>query len=217
MPGLFISFEGLDFSGKTVQCGLLHQALSGAGHQVVAVREPGGTKIAEATRHVLLDVDHSVMSPRTEILLYSAARAQIVYEIIQPALAAGKIVLADRFVDSTTAYQGHGRRLDLEFVRRVNEFATAGVLPNATFFIDVPVSVAAERRESSGRAADRLEGEAAFFHERVRAGYHLIAAESAGRFIIIDGKQPIEAIAVQIRQHLATKFGLNIADSKYTI
>jgi dTMP kinase len=213
MPGLFISFEGLDFSGKSVQSGLLRESLAMAGHPVVAVREPGGTKISEAVRHVLLDVDHSAMSPRTEILLYSAARAQIVYEIIQPALAAGKIVIADRFVDSTTAYQGYGRKLDLEFVRRVNEFATAGLLPDATFFIDVPIAVAAGRRKSSGRAADRLEGEAQIFHERVLAGYQLIARESGGRFITIDGEQSIEAVTQNIRKHLKAKFGLTIADS----
>jgi len=214
MLGLFISFEGIDFCGKTVQCGLLQKSLDAAGYPVVALREPGGTKISEAVRHVVLDVDHSAMSARTEILLYSAARAQIVYELIQPALAENKIVIADRFADSTTAYQGYGRKLDLGFVRRVNEFATAGILPNVTFFIDVPVRAAAERQKNSGRSVDRLEGEAALFHERVRNGYLAIARESSDRFITIDGRQTIEEIASQIRKHLSTKFSLNIADSK---
>jgi len=214
MPGIFISFEGIDFSGKTVQCGLLREVLDAAGYEVIAVREPGGTRISEATRHVLLDVDHAAMSARTEILLYSAARAQIVYEIIQPALRQNKIVIADRFVDSTTAYQGYGRNLDLDFVRRVNEFATAGILPSVTFFIDVPVAEAAERRKNSGRSADRLEGEAALFHEHVRNGYLAIARESGGRFVTIDGKQSVEEIAAKIRQHLKDRFGLNIVDVK---
>jgi dTMP kinase len=214
MPGLFTSFEGIDFCGKTVQCGLLRKGLEAAGHPVVAVREPGGTKISEAVRRVLLDVDHSAMSARTEILLYSAARAQIVYEIIQPALNQNKIVLADRFFDSTTAYQGYGRQLDQDFVRRVNEFAVAGILPNVTFFIDVPIAVAAERRKNSGRSVDRLESEAALFHERVRNGYLTMARESGGRFVTIDGQQTIEEIASQIRKYLSTKFSLTIADSK---
>ncbi len=214
MPGLFITFEGIDFCGKTVQCALLRKSLEAAGYPVVAIREPGGTKISEAVRHVLLDVDHAAMSARTEILLYSAARAQITYEIIQPALEQNKIVLADRFFDSTSAYQGYGRQLDAGFVRSVNQFATAGILPNVTFFIDVPVSVAAERQKRSGRSVDRLEGEAALFHERVRSGYLSIAKESGGRFVTIDGQQTIEEIALQIRKHLSTKFSLNIADSK---
>jgi len=214
MPGLFISFEGIDFCGKTVQCGLLRKSLEAADYPVVALREPGGTKISEAVRHVLLDVDHAAMSARTEILLYSAARAQIVYETIQPALVENKIVIADRFADSTTAYQGYGRNIDLDFVRRVNDFATAELLPNVTFFIDVPVSTAVERQKNSGRSVDRLEGEAALFHERVRDGYLAIARESGGRFITIDGQQIIEEIALDIRKHLSTKFSLNIADSK---
>lgn len=214
MPRLFISFEGIDFSGKTAQCALLRKALDAAGYPVVAVREPGGTKISESTRQLLLDVDHAVMSPRTEILLYSAARAQIVYEIIQPALRQGKIVIADRFADSTTAYQGYGRNLDLDFVRRVNAFATAEIMPAVTFFIDVPIALAAKRRENSGRLADRLEGEAALFHERVRNGYLAIARDSGGRFVTIDGEQSIAAIAAQIRKHLSAKFGLKIVDSK---
>jgi dTMP kinase len=211
MPGLFISFEGIDHSGKTVQCQLLSKTLEAAGYSVTAVREPGGAKISEAVRRVLLDNDHSAMSARTEILLYSAARAQIVYELIQPALRQNKIVIADRFADSTTAYQGYGRKLDLEFVRRVNEFATAGVLPNVTFFIDVPIKVAAARRHSSGKIADRLEGEALMFHERVREGYLAIAGESSGRVVIIDGEQAIEAIAAQICKHLSEKFSLKIS------
>ena len=210
MPGLFISLEGLDFCGKTVQWQRLRDTLEAAGYPVVAVREPGGTKISEAVRSILLDADHSAMTPRAEILLYSAARAQIVYEIIQPALQQNKIVIADRFADSTTAYQGHGRKIDLGFVLRINEFAINGVLPNVTFFIDVPIEVAAERRHRAGRGADRLESEDLAFHERVREGYLAIARESAGRLVSIDGERSIEAIAAQIGEYLRTKFGLKI-------
>lgn len=208
MPGLFISFEGLDFSGKTVQCERLRTGLEAAGHQVVAVREPGGTEISEAIRQILLDADHAAMAARAEILLYSAARAQIVHQIIQPALAQDKVVIADRYVDSTTAYQGYGRQLDLDFVRRINEFAVAGVLPHISFFLDVPVAVAAERQRCSGRLGDRLEREANAFHQRVREGYLAIAREFAPRVAIIDGEQGIDAVAARIRHHVKEKFGL---------
>lgn len=208
MPGLFISFEGIDFCGKSVQCQRLRNALEAAGHQVVAVREPGGTKISEAIRQILLDADHTAMTPRAEILLYSAARAQIVHEIIQPALAQNKVVLADRYVDSTTAYQGYGRQLDLSFVHRVNEFAVAGVLPHITFFLDVPVAEAVERWRRSGRTADRLEGEDRAFHQRVREGYLAMAREFAPRIVTIDGEQDIDTISARIRQHVREKFGL---------
>lgn len=210
MPGLFISFEGIDFSGKTVQCQRLRKALEAAGYPVVAVREPGGTKISEAIRQILLDADHSAMTARTEILLYSAARAQIVHEIIVPALAQNKVVIADRFVDSTTAYQGYGRQLDLEFVRRTNEFAVASVLPHVTFFLNVTIAAAAERRRRSGKTADRLEGEINAFHQRVREGYLAIACECAARVVIIDGEQDIDTIAALIVRYLQEKFDLKL-------
>jgi dTMP kinase len=214
MSGLFISFEGIDFSGKTVQCQRLREILEAAGYPVLAIREPGGTRISESIRQILLDGDHAAMSARAEILLYSAARAQIVYEVIQPALAQGKMVLADRFVDSTTAYQGYGRNLDREFVRHVNEFATTSLLPDVTFFIDVSIAVAAERRRLSGRTADRLEVEAMAFYQRVREGYSAIARQSAGRVVTIPGERSIESITAKICDHLKKKFDLKVSAVK---
>ncbi len=214
MPGLFISFEGIDFSGKTVQCQRLREILEAAGYPVLAIREPGGTRISESIRQILLDGDHATMSARTEILLYSAARAQIVYEVIKPALAQGNIVLADRFVDSTTAYQGFGRNLDREFVQHVNEFATTSLLPDVTFLIDVSIAAAAERHRLSGRTADRLEVEAMAFHQRVREGYLAIARESAGRVVTIPGEHSIESITEKICDHLKKKFDLKMSAVK---
>jgi dTMP kinase len=210
MSGIFISFEGIDFSGKTEQARRLFETLRAAGYDAELLREPGGVEIAEAIRHILLDAKNSGMTDRTELLLYSAARAQITKEKIQPALAAGKIIVADRFVDSTTAYQGHGRQLDWDFVRRVNLFATWATLPVITFLLDIPLAVAAARLRQSGKAADRLEREDHAFHERVRQAYLQMAEAEPARFVIIDGTPSMEAISRQINETLRQRLGLKI-------
>ncbi len=208
--GIFISFEGIDFSGKTEQARRLFETLKSAGYDVELLREPGGVEIAEAIRQILLDAKNSGMTDRAELLLYSAARAQITKEKIQPALAAGKIIVADRFVDSTTAYQGHGRQLDLDFVRRVNLFATWATLPVITFLLDIPLEVAATRLRQSGKTVDRLEREDRAFHERVRQAYLQMAHAEPARFVVIDGTPEVEAIAQQINETLRQRLGLKI-------
>ncbi|MCI0695761.1 dTMP kinase [candidate division KSB1 bacterium] len=210
MAGIFISFEGIDFSGKTEQARRLFETLRTAGYDAELLREPGGVEIAEAIRHILLDAKNSGMTDRAELLLYSAARAQITKEKIQPALAAGKIIVADRFVDSTTAYQGYGRQLDLDFVRRVNLFATWATLPVITFLLDIPLEVAAARLRQSGKAADRLEREDHDFHQRVQQAYLQMAQAEPARFAVIDGTPSMDAISRQINETLRRRLGLRI-------
>ncbi|MCG3158264.1 MAG: Thymidylate kinase [bacterium] len=211
MTGLFISFEGIDCSGKSEQSRRLVDRLRQAGYtEVEFVREPGGVEIAEAIRRILLDTRHHGLHDRTEILLYSAARAQITAERILPALAAGRLVVADRYVDSTTVYQGHGRGLDLDFVQAVNRFATQGTLPRVTFLIDLPVAVAQARQQRNGLIKDRLESEGDEFHRRVRQAYLQLAAREPQRFIVINGEQDIAAISAEVDQHLRQRFGLQV-------
>jgi len=210
MSGIFISFEGIDFSGKTEQTQRLYETLRKAGYDVELLREPGGVEIAEAIRAILLDAKHGGMTDRAELLLYSAARAQITKEKIQPLLAAGKIVIADRFVDSTTAFQGFGRQIDLDFVRAVNRFATWDLLPQLTFFLHIPRAVAEARQQQSGKKKDRLESEDHAFHERVLQGYLQMAAAEPERFVVVEGAQPMATVAQQINETLRQKLGLKI-------
>ncbi len=210
MSGIFISFEGIDFSGKTEQARRLAETLKTAGYDVELLREPGGVEIAEAIRHILLDAKHGGMTDRSELLLYSAARAQITKERIQPALNAGKIIVADRFVDSTTAYQGYGRQIDLDFVLRVNRFATWAILPVITFLLDIPLEVAEARQRQSGKTVDRLEREDRTFHERVRQAYLQMAQSEPARFVVIDGAPGMDTISRQINETLHQRLGLKI-------
>jgi dTMP kinase len=208
--GLFISFEGIDFSGKTEQVRRLFETLRAAGYDAELLREPGGVEIAEAIRQILLDAKHGSMTERTEILLYSAARAQITKEKIQPLLVAGKIIVADRFVDSTTAFQGFGRQIDLDFVRRVNRFATWDILPDITFLLDIPLTAAEARQRQSGKPLDRLEREDRGFHERVQQGYLQLAQAEPARFAVLDGTKNVSEISQQINATLRQRFGLKI-------
>jgi dTMP kinase len=210
MSGLFITFEGLDFSGKTEQTRRLAEALRAAKYEVELVREPGGVEIAEAIRAILLDAKHGAMTDHTELLLYSAARAQITKERIQPALVSGKIVIADRFADSTTVYQGFGRQIDLDFVRHINRFATWEITPDLTFLLEISFATAEARWRQSGRTVDRLEREDRAFHERVWQGYQQLTQAEPERFVILNGEQSIDAIASQIHETLRQRFGLKI-------
>ena len=153
----FISFEGIDFSGKSTQIKLLKEYLQTQGHQVYVLREPGGTQISEKIRALLLDKSHNHMSDICEIFLYSAARTQLVTEKIVPLLEQGSFVIADRYVDSTTAYQGYGREIDAGMVDQINQAAIKGLMPSLTFFMDIPAQVSYKRRAASGRETDRLE------------------------------------------------------------
>jgi dTMP kinase len=202
--GLFITFEGPEGSGKTTQIRLLTQWLSDHGLDVLTTREPGGTRIGEAIREVLLSPAHTEMCAEAEILLFSAARAQIVRETLQPHLIRGGVVLCDRFADSTLAYQGYGRLLDLDTLRQITLFATGGLVPALTICLDLPV-VAGLRRKQGGYQAEwnRMERERLDFQERVRLGYLALAAAEPQRWFVLDALRAIEVIQAEIRQRVA--------------
>jgi dTMP kinase len=194
MKGKFLVFEGIDGSGKTTQLKLLGDKLSSRGYQMLYTREPGGTRIGEAVRGLLLDPQHSELVPAAEALLYAAARAQHVAQVILPALQEGKIVLCDRFLDSSLAYQGFGRGLDVEQLEKLNEAATAGLTPDLVILLDFLCDAGMERIMGSGRVADRIEQENLAFHRKVRAGYLTLAGRDPGRYRIIDANRTIEQI-----------------------
>ena len=204
--GLFITFEGPEGSGKTTQIRLLAEWLRRSGCDVATTREPGGTRIGDAIRALLLDPDHGEMSPAAEILLFSAARAQHVSEVIRPQLNRGGVVVCDRFADSTLAYQGYGRGLDLAELRRITAFATGGLTPDLTVCLDLPAAEGLARKLKADSAEwNRMEQEQLAFHERVREGYLALAAEAPARWVVIDATQPVAAIQEQIRAAVTAK------------
>ncbi len=210
--GKFISFEGVDLSGKSLQARLLHERLCANGLPAVLFREPGSTTISEKIRAILLDNKNEELVKEAELLLYSAARTQMVSEQIVPNLEKGNVVICDRFYDSSTAYQGYGRQIDLEFVVQLNTFVTHGRKPALTFLIDVEPETAFLRKEGRPTSLDRLEKEALSFHQRVRAGYLEIAeseaAAGSNRYIVIDGTATIEAIHKEVYEHVTTRLQL---------
>ena len=196
--GFFITFEGGEGSGKTTQLLRAADRLRAAGFTVVVTREPGGCPIADAVRTILLDAANRAMVPLTELLLYAGARAQHVSEVIAPALAAGNIVICDRFTDSTLAYQGYGRQLDRELITQLNALATGPVKPDLTLILDCPAALGLSRamaRINASPAAreERFEQESLLFHERIRTGYHDQAVAEPQRCLLIDGSGSIEA------------------------
>ncbi|EGL81840.1 Thymidylate kinase [Caldalkalibacillus thermarum TA2.A1] len=202
MAGLFITFEGPDGAGKTTQLTLLAEALKASGYDVTVTREPGGTLISDRIRRIILDPDHQSMRAQTEVLLYAASRAQHVLEKIKPALAQGKIVLCDRFVDASIAYQGYGLGVGEEQVRMINQFATQGLVPHKTFLLDIAAEEGrrrlAERKQAEFKQGlDRIEQKDLAYHERVRRGF-LRLAEQEDRIVLIDASQPVEVIHQQI-------------------
>jgi dTMP kinase len=205
-PPLFITFEGLDFSGKSTQVGLLADTLSQSGAKVLVIRDPGGTHIGEKIRTVLLDRDVRDMSNITELFLFSASRSQLVQEVIKPALAGGTIVLCDRFYDSTTAYQGWGRGLPLDAIKAVNRVAADGLVPAVTFFIDIPVSEIELRMMRQKAGADRMEMSGRAFYEKVRDGFLRLAQEDQ-RFEVIDGRLGIEEIRKKVWDRFVEALG----------
>lgn len=185
MKGLFITFEGVDGCGKSTQLRFLGEYLSQEGYDVVFTREPGGCALAEKIRELLLDVGNSEMDEKTEALLYAAARAQHVAQVIRPALEMGKIVLCDRFIDSSLAYQGVGRGLGIKNIMEINRFAIGGIMPDKTFFLDYPPELAFERM-SKKRVHDRLEQEEMQFHQLLYSGFVELTGLYPERVIRVD-------------------------------
>jgi dTMP kinase len=200
---LFITFEGPEGCGKTTQMRLLATYLRERGWDVLTTREPGGTRIGDRVRAVLLDPAHTEMQPPTEFLLFSAARAQLVAEVIRPHLAKGGLVLCDRFADSSLAYQGYGHRQDLAVLRTITGFATGDLSPDLTFCLDVPVGLGLRRKAGgSGDAWNRMEQKEVAYHERVRAGYLSMAAEEPDRWVVVDASRAVKAVQAVIRQQI---------------
>ena len=205
MKGIFITFEGIDGCGKSTQCEMLKDFLKANGKDFIFVREPGGTVIGERIREILLDKKNSQMTPRTELLLFEAARAQITEEVIKPALEEGKIVLCDRFFDSSSAYQGMARGMGMDFVAGLNMAATGGLKPDITFFFDITAEEALERRGKRGEASDRIELAGLKFQEDVRQGYIELAKNSEGRIVTIDATKGIDEIFEVVKGTLEGK------------
>ena len=193
MAGLFITFEGGDGSGKTTQINLLASWLESEGHTVVITREPGGTDLGTELRNIILHRE-GFIAPRAEALLYAADRSHHIHTLVRPALKRGEIVVQDRYLDSSVAYQGAGRVLDPTEVRDISLWATENLMPDLTVVLDVPASVAKARQAAGERQYDRLEAEAEDFHTRVRESYLALAAEEPERFLVIDGESSIEEI-----------------------
>jgi dTMP kinase len=190
---MLITFEGLDFSGKSTQIKLLADRLKQERHEVLVLREPGGTPIGEQIRAVLLDTKSTGMTPSAEFLLYSASRSQLVTHVLKPALTAGKVVICDRFYDSSTAYQGWGRGLPLDIVKAINQLASDRLVPDVTFFIDIPLNEVEKRIAERGEGKDRIESGGHEFYERVLKGYKAMISEHQ-RFHVIDGMSSIQEI-----------------------
>jgi dTMP kinase len=199
--GVFITFEGGEGSGKSTQIARLANRLEAAGVPVRALREPGGTTQGEALRAMLLNPDHTGLDSIAELLLYEASRAQLVADVIEPALEAGEVVLCDRFYDSTTAYQGFARGLPLDRIRQLNEIATNGLVPDRTIVLDIDPALGIARATTDG--ADRLEAESAAFHESVRRGFLAIAAEEPARVRVIDASGTPDAVADAVADALS--------------
>ena len=208
--GLFITVEGIDGCGKSTQARLISAALEAAGHDVLRLREPGGVKISEQIRAILLDPANAEMGDVCELLLYEAARAQLVHQVIRPALAAGKTVVCDRFYDSTTAYQAFADGLDRNMVSQANELAVDGCRPDLTLVFDLPVEDALRRR--SGREAeDRLELKGLEFQERVAAGFRAVAADEPDRVKLIDAGESIAEVFSGVAAELRSA-GLSLSE-----
>jgi len=200
--GVFITLEGGDGSGKTTQAELLRDWLSGEGRTVLRTREPGGTEVGVEIREIVLH-HRGDISPRAEALLYAADRAHHVATVVRPALERGEVVIQDRYIDSSVAYQGVGRVLDPEAVRGLSEWATEGLAPDLTILLDLDADAARGRLDEARTRYDRLESEASEFHDRVRAAYLALAEAEPGRFLVVDAARPVDEIAGDIRGRVA--------------
>lgn len=206
---MFITFEGLDFSGKTTQAKLLHKYLKRRGIKSILIREPGGTKISERIRKILLDKKHLEMIPLTEFLLFSASRAQLVEEVIRPNLKKNLNVICDRYYDSSTAYQGYAGKLNLRKLNEINEFATGYLKPDVTFLINIPPATALRRQKVRGKLLDRIEIKKRAFYNKVYKGF-LEIAKMEKRFVMIDGNQSVKEIhKIIVSNTLITRINTN--------
>ena len=201
---MFITFEGGEGSGKTLQAKRLRRRLARLEIPAILLHEPGGTKLGDRIARLLQWKAPEDTSPLAELLLFNASRAQLVTQVILPAIEGGRVVICDRFTDSTIAYQGHGRGLDIETVRQVNSAATGNLSPDLTMLLDLPVSEAMARQ---GGTPDRFERAEVAFHERVRAGYRDLAAASPGRWLVIDGSQSRDLVARAVWSRVSRLLG----------
>jgi len=211
----FITFEGPEGAGKSTQIQLLARFLTQHGHTVHVTREPGGTDIGNQIRRVLHDVNNTAMHAITEIVLYSASRAQLVAEVVKPLLAQGTVVLCDRYADSTYAYQGFGRKLDLHTLQTITRFATQSLTPDLTIYLDLPVEDGLSRKQQANEAGEgelnRMDRQTVDFYQRVRTGYLTMAQQEPERWIVIDARQSITAIHREICRRLVA---LGIVDNE---
>jgi dTMP kinase len=198
MKGIFITMEGPDGSGKSTQIELLKEFLTQKGYEILVTRDPGGTAVSEAIREIILNKEFSEMNDMTELLLYAAARAQLVGQVIKPALAAGKAVISDRFVDSAAVYQGIARGLGIDTVYDINRYALQGIMPDMTFHLDLPAEVGIARKKNQAEL-DRMELQTIEFHQKVAQGYRELAKRNPERIITIDATLPKEEICDMIR------------------
>lgn len=206
---MFITLEGPDGSGKSSQLPALADYLRNAGYDLVVTREPGGTPVSDQIRDVLMKMENVSIVPRTEILLFLAARAQHVDDLIKPSLKAGKIVICDRFSDSTLAYQGFGHKTDLTILRQLLNFATDGLVPDLTLLLDVPVNVGFERKWANASEWNRLDDYVETFHQRVRQGYLTLAKEESARWVVIDASQSKEEVQSAMREAIMARLELH--------
>ncbi|MGY1689212.1 dTMP kinase [Geodermatophilus sp. SYSU D01105] len=206
-PGLFLAFEGGEGAGKSTQVRLLCQWLAAQGRTVRATLEPGGTPAGAAIRAIVLDRAHAGLSPRAEALLYAADRAQHASAVLRPALAAGEVVVTDRYIDSSLAYQGAGRTIPMDDVRALSRWATEGLRPDLTVLLDLPPEVGLAR--ARGRAvADRLESESLDFHQRVRTTFRALADADPGRYLVLDATGAVDDLAAAVRSRVAALLGV---------
>lgn len=202
MPGIFISLEGPDGSGKTTVSKLVQEQLEKEGYQVLLTREPGGIDIAEQIRDIILDTKNTAMEARTEALLYAAARRQHLMEKVKPALEQGYVVICDRFVDSSLVYQGVGRGIGVDEVYQMNLFAIEDIMPSKTIFFDIPYEVGLDRINSGERVADRLDLETNEFHKKVYDGYMLICEKYKDRIVKINANMDVESVKQQVLKEI---------------
>jgi dTMP kinase len=204
----FISFEGIDYAGKSTQIQRLAERLTSHGQKVVTLREPGGTIISERIREILLDKRHDEMHPSCELLLYSAARIQILHQRIIPELQKGKFVLIDRYIDSTTTYQGYGRRQSLVFINKLHRFAVSHVFPAITFYLDLKPAEMMQRKITRGVMSDRLETAGEQFYRDIYEGYKKLADMYSKRIKVINANRSIHEIAQEIWEFVRQKYAL---------